>query len=172
MAISNGQLEGFPSPHEVKTAYLALEREEFDGGCTPQEYVLAKDEIREMNIEADEVRDALAEVGFSMDMMAGQVAALSGGWRMKLALVSAMLSKADILLLDEPTNHLDVNNVAWLEKYLCDIASATSIIVSHDSGFLDRVCTHITHYEENRKLKTYKGNLAEFVRRVPAAKAY
>lgn len=47
--------------------------------------------------------------------MAKGVAALSGGWKMKLALVRAMLQKADILLLDEPTNHLDVHNVAWLQ---------------------------------------------------------
>jgi elongation factor 3 len=49
--------------------------------------------------------------------------------------------QADILLLDEPTNHLDVRNVQWLEDYLCGLKTVTSIIVSHDSGFLDRVCT-------------------------------
>jgi ABC-type dipeptide/oligopeptide/nickel transport system ATPase subunit len=49
--------------------------------------------------------------------------------------------QADILLLDEPTNHLDVKNVAWLENYLIELKTVTSIIVSHDSGFLDRVCS-------------------------------
>ena len=53
---------------------------------------------------------------------------------------------------DEPTNHLDVKNVAWLENYLTSLTDVTSIIVSHDSGFLDRVCTHILNYE-SRKLK-------------------
>lgn len=71
---------------------------------------------------------------------------------MKLALARAMLMKADILLLDEPTNHLDVKNVAWLEAYLTGLKTVTSIIVSHDSGFLDHVCTDIIHYA-NRKLK-------------------
>jgi len=52
-----------------------------------------------------------------------------------------MLWNADILLLDEPTNHLDVTNVAWLENYLTHLPTVTSIIVSHDSGFLDNVCT-------------------------------
>ena len=66
-----------------------------------------------------------------------------------------MLMKADIMLLDEPTNHLDVTNVAWLEGYLNGLASVTSIIVSHDSGFLDRVCTNIIHYED-LKLRIYK----------------
>lgn len=79
--------------------------------------------------------------------------------------------QADILLLDEPTNHLDVTNVAWLENYLCGLKTVTSIIVSHDSGFLDRVCSDIIHYA-NRKLKVYKGNLSAFVAAVPEAQSY
>lgn len=67
----------------------------------------------------------------------------------------AMLMKADIMLLDEPTNHLDVKNVAWLEDYLTHLPDVTSMVVSHDSGFLDHVCTGIIHYE-NRKLKHYR----------------
>jgi elongation factor 3 len=82
-----------------------------------------------------------------------------------------MLMKADILLLDEPTNHLDVANVAWLESYLTGLTTVTSIIVSHDSGFLDRVCSDIIHYC-NRKLKVYKGNLTAFVAAVPEAQSY
>jgi elongation factor 3 len=65
-----------------------------------------------------------------------------------------MLMRADIMLLDEPTNHLDVNNVKWLEDYLNGLDQVTSIIVSHDSGFLDNVCTDIIHYED-KKLKRY-----------------
>lgn len=67
----------------------------------------------------------------------------------------AMLMKADIFLLDEPTNHLDVTNVAWLERYLTSLPDVTSMIVSHDSGFLDNTCTDIIHYE-SKKLKIYK----------------
>ena len=108
---------------------------------------------------------------FTERMITGPVVALSGGWKMKLALARAIFMKADILLLDEPTNHLDVKNVAWLEDYLCSQTTVSSMIVSHDSGFLDRVCTHIIHYE-TRKLVTYKGNLTEFIRQCPAAKKY
>ena len=100
------------------------------------------------------------------------ISGLSGGWKMKLALCRAILQNADILLLDEPTNHLDVKNVAWLEEFLTSQTQKTSMIISHDSGFLDRVTTHIIHYEDNRKLKNYKGNLAAFVKRVPRAKTY
>ena len=59
------------------------------------------------------------------------------------------------MLLDEPTNHLDVTNVAWLVNYITHLPQVTSMVVSHDSGFLDKTCSHIIHYE-NRKLKTYR----------------
>ena len=66
---------------------------------------------------------------------------------------------------------MDTKNVAWLENYLTGLTDVTSIMVSHDSGFLDRVCTHILNYE-GRKLKCYRGNLSEFVKQYPAAKSY
>merc|ERR1711934_649998 len=115
-------------------------------------------------VEKQEVIDVLESVGFcktEVSKGASQlmpITSLSGGWKMKLALARAMLAKADILLLDEPTNHLDVDNVAWVNNYLLSLDSVTSIIVSHDSKFMDDVCTHIIHFEE-RKLKTYIGNL-------------
>jgi elongation factor 3 len=118
-----------------------------------------------------EVSAMLLSVGFSDEKQADPVASLSGGWKMKLELARAMLIGADILLLDEPTNHLDVQTVAWLEEYLCGLSEMTCMIVSHDSGFLDNVCTDIIHYEE-KKLVYYKGNLSKFVERVPSAKSY
>jgi ATPase subunit of ABC transporter with duplicated ATPase domains len=102
---------------------------------------------------------------WTLVLQARPVGALSGGWKMKLALSRAILQKADILLLDEPTNHLDVANVKWLMDYLMAMTSISSMIVSHDSNFLETVCTHIIHYE-NRKLKSYRGNLTEFVKQV------
>ncbi|OAC99590.1 hypothetical protein MUCCIDRAFT_157256, partial [Mucor lusitanicus CBS 277.49] len=90
---------------------------------------------------------------------------------MKLELARAILSKADILLLDEPTNHLDVDNIKWLEDYLNAQSQVTCLIVSHDSGFLDNVCTQILHYEK-KKLRLYHGNLSDFVAVYPAARTY
>merc|ERR1712232_1108221 len=89
----------------------------------------------------------------------------------KLALARAMLQKADILLLDEPTNHLDVINVAWVKNYLNSLTDVTSIIVSHDSGLLNDCCTNILQIE-NLKLNAFKGNLDEFVKIKPSARAY
>ena len=75
-----------------------------------------------------------------------------------LAAARAMLMDADIMLLDEPTNHLDVTNVAWLQDYLVSLTHVTTMVVSHDSGFLDTVCTDIIHYEDC-KLKRYRVRL-------------
>lgn len=118
-----------------------------------------------------EISGMLLSVGFSDEKQRDPVASLSGGWKMKLELARAMLIGADILLLDEPTNHLDIATVAWLEEYLCNLPEMTCMIVSHDSGFLDNVCTDIMHYEE-KKLVYYPGNLSKFVEKVPAAKSY
>ena len=125
---------------------------------------------KRLNDEAA-IRATLSSLSFTPGMMDGFVTALSGGWKMKLSLAKAMLLKADIMLLDEPTNHLDKINRAWLESYLCGLTNVTCIIVSHDSSFLDTVCTHIIHYE-SFKLKRYKGNLSKFVEKVPEAKSY
>jgi len=77
----------------------------------------------------------------------------------------------DMLLLDEPTNHLDQFAVKWLTDYIINLKTCTCLLVSHDTKFLDNVCTNIIHYE-NLKLKSYRGNLSDFVKTKPEAKAY
>ncbi|KAG7694998.1 hypothetical protein KL930_001321 [Ogataea haglerorum] len=165
-AIANGQVEGFPSQEECRTVYV---EHDIDGSHAETPVV---DFVLEQNTSLDRetVKAKLLEFGFSEQMIDMPIAALSGGWKMKLALARAVLANADILLLDEPTNHLDTVNVAWLVNYLttCNI---TSIIVSHDSGFLDNVVQYIIHYE-GFKLRKYKGNLSELIKRVPSAKSY
>mmetsp|Transcript_5357 Transcript_5357/g.12136 ORF Transcript_5357/g.12136 Transcript_5357/m.12136 type:complete len:848 (+) Transcript_5357:876-3419(+) len=85
---------------------------------------------------------------------------LSGGWRMRLALASALYSQPDILLLDEPTNHIDVAAALFLEKWLVE-KNQTILIVSHDSHFLDAVCTDIIQFE-NCRLNYHVGNYSTF----------
>ncbi|CAL1703333.1 unnamed protein product [Somion occarium] len=167
-AITNGQVEGFPSPDEVRTFYVEHDIDGSEAETAILEFILA-----DKRIEADkeEVIETLASVGFSDEKQKQAIGSLSGGWKMKLALARAMLFKADILLLDEPTNHLDVVNVAWLENYLTNLKTCTSIIVSHDSGFLNNTITDVLHL--NRfKLKRYKGNLEAFMKQVPEARSY
>jgi len=171
-SIAGGKLEGFPSQDVLRTCYVEHNQGE-DAEISILEFV-AKDPViaREGRPRISAV---LSEFGFTAGPEGRQsqpVGSLSGGWKMKLALARAMLQKADVLLLDEPTNHLDVDNVKWLENYLKTHTDITSLIVSHDSGFLDDVTTDIYHYEPGKKLAHYKGNLASFVELHPEAKSY
>lgn len=167
-AITNGQVEGFPSPDEVRTFYVEHDIDGSEEDTSVLQFILNDKRILASQTE---VVETLASVGFSDGRQEHAIASLSGGWKMKLALARAMLFKADILLLDEPTNHLDVVNIAWLENYLINLKTCTSIIVSHDSSFLNNTITDVLHL--NRfKLRRYRGNLERFVAQVPEAKSY
>ncbi|QSZ34352.1 hypothetical protein DSL72_005943 [Monilinia vaccinii-corymbosi] len=169
-AINNEQVEGFPKKSEVKTVFVEHDLDSADTEQTTIDWTMKK--LKEVGVETsqEEVEKQLKEFGFTTEMTNNLITALSGGWKMKLALCRAVFEAPDILLLDEPTNHLDVVNVKWLEEYLQN-SPCTSIIVSHDSGFLDNVCQHIIHYERY-KLKRYRGNLKEFVKKCPQARSY
>ncbi|KAL2439245.1 [NU+] prion formation protein 1 [Exophiala dermatitidis] len=170
-SIAEGKLEGFPPQDVLKTCFVEHNQGE-DADISILEFVAKDPEIAKEGMER--ISQVLEEVGFTAGPEGRQshkVGSLSGGWKMKLALARAMLMRADVLLLDEPTNHLDVANVKWLEEYLKSHTEITSLIVSHDSGFLDAVCTDIYHYEQ-KKLVHYPGNLADFVKVKPEGKSY
>lgn len=169
-AINNEQVEGFPKQSEVKTVFVEHDLDAADTEMTTIDWTMMKLKAASVDTTKEDVIEKLGSFGFTDAMITGEITALSGGWKMKLALCRAVFEDPDILLLDEPTNHLDVKNVAWLEDYL-KTTSCTSIMVSHDSGFLNRVCQYIINYERF-KLKAYKGNLEDFVRKNPAAKSY
>lgn len=172
-SIASGNLQGFPT--ELITVYVECEIIGEKADLTVLEYVMSDPKIISCNIKEDAVVAMLTEMGFGVSRTAAAlnagVGTLSGGWRMKLALSRAMLLNPDMLLLDEPTNHLDQFAVKWLTDYLINLKSCTCLLVSHDTKFLDNVCTNIIHYE-NLKLKSYRGNLSEFVKQKPEAKAY
>jgi len=171
-AIASGKLEGFPSQDVLRTCYVEHNQGE-DADISILDFVSKDPTIAKEGRER--ISEVLEEVGFTAGPEGRQshkVGSLSGGWKMKLALARAMLQRADVLLLDEPTNHLDVANIKWLEEYLKSHPDITSLIVSHDSGFLDNVTTDIYHYEPGKKLGHYKGNLAAFVKVKPEAKSY
>jgi elongation factor 3 len=169
-AINNEQLEGFPKKDEVKTVYVEHDLDAADTEQTVIGWTMKKLKEVGLDLTTEEVEAKLVEFGFLREQFEGPITSLSGGWKMKLALCRAVFESPDILLLDEPTNHLDVKNVAWLENYLKN-SPCTSIMVSHDSKFLDNVIQHVIHYERF-KLKRYRGSLSEFVKRVPSARSY
>ena len=106
--------------------------------------------------------ELLHGLGFSDADFAKPVAAFSGGWRVRLNLAQALMSRSDLLLLDEPTNHLDLDAVLWLEGWLKSYPG-TLLLISHDRDFLDAVTTHIAHIE-NRSIKLYTGSYSDFER--------
>lgn len=116
-------------------------------------------------------RRILFGLGFPTEWHDRPTKSFSGGWRKRIALASAVYIEPDVLLLDEPTNHLDLNAVIWLESYLCNMYSEkarrpkTLVVVSHDAGFLDAVCTHMVHIE-NYKLNYYRGGYSGFAAQV------
>jgi ATP-binding cassette subfamily F protein 3 len=104
----------------------------------------------------------LAGLGFSDDQMAGPCSALSGGWRMRVALAAALFGQPDVLLLDEPTNYLDLEGVIWLKSFLRNYPY-TIVLISHDRDLLNDVTTCIVHIDQ-RKLVLYQGNFDSFDR--------
>jgi ATPase subunit of ABC transporter with duplicated ATPase domains len=101
-------------------------------------------------------REILAGLGFTQQMMDGDVGALSGGWKMRVGLARILLMRPDAMLLDEPTNHLDIESIIWLEGYLKAYEGAL-IMTSHDREFMNRVVQKIIEIEGG-DLITYSGN--------------
>jgi elongation factor 3 len=162
-SIAGYMIEGFPTKEELRTTFVETDISPEQTKMNVVEFVI--DTLKEIRkLTKDEVSKTLTEMGFNDVMQNGKISMLSGGWKMKLALVRGMLSNTDIYLMDEPTNHLDVVNVQWVVDYLNGplCKNVTSLIVSHDTKFLDKVCTHVIHFD-NLKLKNYKGNLSKFV---------
>lgn len=164
--LANGAIEGLPE--NLRTIYVQHEHVVESQGSLLESMVKAPELSHQTAVEVEKV---LTEIGFTRKMLDGEIEALSGGWRMKLAIARAMLYNADVLLLDEPTNHLDVHAVQWLVDYLNSLESMTVLLVSHDTGFLDNVCTDVLHYE-SKKLVLYPMTLNAFVEIHPEAKHY
>ncbi len=104
----------------------------------------------------------LAGLGFDTAAQARPVEEFSGGWRMRVALATALFANPDLLLLDEPTNHLDLEATLWLEGWLARFPGA-ALIVSHDRGLLDRAVEAIAHLDRG-KISLTPGGFDEFVR--------
>ena len=201
-AIANEQVEGFPKKDELKTVFVEHEIPEMEVGedekgfpilnidlCGVDWVVHCCNVIYKMEplVTAEQVEKVMEDIGFgnakkdigkdrAADMGMG-VTTYSGGWKMKMQLCAATLMNADILMLDEPTGHLDVTNIAWIKNWLKEFKNKGGSIIttSHDSSFLNEMCTHIIDFQ-NRKLKMFTGNhgkvLEEFVEKFPEKKGY
>ena len=172
-AIQNGKLEGWP--FHLRTEYV-------DSGSNVDPVHEAKivfdHLLNSTNASKEKCEAMLQSLKFTKEMMEGTIGELSGGWQMKLRLAKAVLIDADILLLDEPTNHLDHGTVDWLTNYLIGLTDTTVICVSHDTPFMEKICTDVIHYEKrdvwgpHRRLVHYKGKMSAFVEKQPQSKHY
>ncbi len=103
-----------------------------------------------------QAREVLHGLGFPDVQIDGDVGALSGGWKMRVALARVLLGKPDVLLMDEPTNHLDIESIIWLEQFLKSFPG-TLLMTSHDREFMNRLVTKIAEIDQG-EIIVYSGN--------------
>jgi ATPase subunit of ABC transporter with duplicated ATPase domains len=103
-----------------------------------------------------QAREVLHGLGFEDDQIDGDAGALSGGWKMRVALARVLLGRPDVLLMDEPTNHLDIESIVWLERFLKSFPGAI-LMTSHDREFMNRVVSKIAEIDAG-EIVTYSGN--------------
>lgn len=150
-----------------RTYLLKLEQKMLDDeldtvdGIDLNEVYERLDEISSDDAEA-RAGGILGGLGFDAAEQQKATQDFSGGWRMRIALASALFMKPDLLLLDEPTNHLDVHALTWLEEFLRRWEK-TVVIVSHDRGFLNE-CTTATAFLHHKKLRYYGGSYDTFLK--------
>ncbi|HMF93109.1 MAG TPA: ABC-F family ATP-binding cassette domain-containing protein [Vicinamibacterales bacterium] len=103
-----------------------------------------------------QAREVLHGLGFDAERIDRDVGALSGGWKMRVAMARVLLGRPDVLLMDEPTNHLDIESIIWLEQFLKSLPGAL-LMTSHDREFMNRVVTKIAEIDGG-EITTYSGN--------------
>jgi ATP-binding cassette subfamily F protein 3 len=156
-------LEPFEGLLNFQNAYDSIAKSLEDHESPAYKKALGKIDKLQNDLEYHDVfslvsraKSILAGLGVPSDKWEEPIAALSGGFRMRVVLGKLLLLQPQALLLDEPTNHLDLDSLIWLEKFL-DRFSGTLIIVSHDREFLNRMTRHTAEIH-NGKISVYKGN--------------
>ncbi len=103
-----------------------------------------------------QAREVLHGLGFEDDRIDGDVGALSGGWKMRVAMARVLLGRPDVLLMDEPTNHLDIESIIWLESFLKTLTGSL-LMTSHDREFMNRIVSKIAEIDGG-EITVYSGN--------------
>ena len=146
--------------HELEALQRAMEDPERAGdmdtilarfGDVQEEY----DHLGGYTLEA-QAREVLEGLGFPPEWIDGDVGALSGGWKMRVALARVLLGRPDVLLMDEPTNHLDIESIIWLERFLRSFEGAL-LMTSHDREFMNRIVSKIAEIDGG-EINSYSGN--------------
>lgn len=139
-----------------------LARAEADGDDHAQARLHGELDLHEAWSAPRRAEALIRGLGFADSDVDRPVSAFSGGWRIRLNLAQALMCPSDLLLLDEPTNHLDLDACLWLEGWLRKYPG-TLLFISHDRDFMDRVASHVVHFDR-KKLELYTGNYSAFER--------
>src|SRR5215472_8881635 len=152
-------------PKRLTIGYFRQDVEEMAGRSVLDEAIAGSGRIGEVQEEYEHLggyalearaREVLHGLGFEDDQIDGDVGALSGGWKMRVALGRVLLGLPDVLLMDEPTNHLDLESIIWLEQFLKSFPGAL-LMTSHDREFMNRLVSKIAEIDGG-EIITYTGN--------------
>jgi len=146
--------------HDLRRLERELRQAEDRGDDNAIAHIHGELDIHEAWSAARRAESLLRGLGFQNGDADRPVSAFSGGWRIRLNLAQALMRPSDLLLLDEPTNHLDLDACLWLENWLRRY-DGTLLFISHDRDFMDRVATHVVHFDQ-RRLELYTGNYSAF----------
>src|SRR5450759_520514 len=146
--------------HELEGLHRAMEDPDRAGGMDRiiarfGEVQEAYDHLGGYALEA-QAREVLHGLSFKDDQIDGDVGALSGGWKMRVALARVLLGRPAVLLMGEPTNHLDIESIVWLEQFLKSFQGAL-LMTSHDREFMNRIVSKIAEIDAG-EITTYSGN--------------
>ncbi|QSQ16802.1 ABC-F family ATP-binding cassette domain-containing protein [Myxococcus landrumensis] len=147
----------------TKVAYYDQSRAQLDPEQTVYDAASQGEDWVELGDQKVALRDYLDDLLFPVPMQRMKVRALSGGERNRLLLARLFLEGANVLVLDEPTNDLDIVTLNILERLLLDFGGST-LLVTHDRYFLDKVATSILTFEGEGRVTRYEGNYAMYRR--------
>jgi sulfate-transporting ATPase len=145
----------------VQIAYVDQSREALEPGNTVWKEISGGHDTIELGKREVNSRQYVSWFNFKGGDQQKRVGDLSGGERNRVHLAKLLRSGGNVLLLDEPTNDLDVDTLRALEEALLDFAGC-AVVISHDRWFLDRIATHILHFDGESQVTWFEGGWHEF----------
>jgi ATP-binding cassette ChvD family protein len=145
----------------VEIAYVDQSRGDLDPAKTVWQEISGGHDTIELGKREVNSRQYVSWFNFKGSDQQKRVGDLSGGERNRVHLAKLLRSGGNLLLLDEPTNDLDVDTLRALEDALLDFAGC-AVVISHDRWFLDRVATHILHFDGDSSATWFEGSWEEY----------